>query len=139
MFGCGVVARLGSLSRELGATRALLVTDRGIVAAGHVARAVESLRSEGLDVTVYDAVRENPTTTDVARCLEVARDAEVDLSSGWVVAAPWIPPRAPTFSHQRRRDEGITGDWARRPDRCSAVDRSADDLRHWKRMPVGGR
>lgn len=82
VFGCGVVARLGSLSRELGATRVLLVTDRGIVAAGHVARAVESLRSEGLDVTVYDAVRENPTTTDVARCLEVARDAEVDLFIG---------------------------------------------------------
>lgn len=82
VFGCGVLNRLGSLAAELGAKRVLLVTDRGIVAAGHVARAEDSLRSAGVAVTVYDAVRENPTTVDVARCLAVARNAGVDLFVG---------------------------------------------------------
>lgn len=82
VFGCGVLSRLGALSAELGARRVLLVTDRGIVAAGHVARAVESLQGAGVAVTVYDAVRENPSTVDVARCLAVARDAGVDLFVG---------------------------------------------------------
>ena len=83
VFGCGVVARLGELVRELGGTRVLLVTDGGIVAAGHVGRALEALGRDGLEVFVYDAVRENPTTADVAACLEVARTAAVDLIVGF--------------------------------------------------------
>ena len=82
VFGNGSLARLGLLARELGAGRALIVTDRGIVAAGHVARAVKSLTHEGIEVTVFDEVHENPTTSDVARCLEVARQVGVDLFIG---------------------------------------------------------
>jgi alcohol dehydrogenase len=40
------------------------------------------LEAAGLHVTVYDAVRENPTTLDVDRCLEVARAANIDLLIG---------------------------------------------------------
>jgi alcohol dehydrogenase len=82
VFGAGTLARLGELAREYGGNRVLLVTDRGIVAAGHAARAVEALKSKGLAVEVYDGVRENPTTADVAACLEVARAASVDLLVG---------------------------------------------------------
>jgi alcohol dehydrogenase len=60
----------------------LLVTDRGIVAAGHAARAQEFLEKAGLSVTVDDAVRENPTTADVARCVQIARAAGVDCLIG---------------------------------------------------------
>jgi alcohol dehydrogenase len=59
-----------------------LVTDAGIVRAGHAARAEALLRAAGLEVSVFDAVRENPTTLDVARGLEVARAASVDLFVG---------------------------------------------------------
>jgi len=82
VFGNGTLGRLGGLAREIGAQRVLLVTDRGIVSAGHVARALESLGAAGIAVTVYDAVRENPTTDDVARCLAVAREARPDLLVG---------------------------------------------------------
>jgi alcohol dehydrogenase len=76
--GAGVLARLGDLASELGLRRAMLVCDRGIVAAGHAERAIERLRSAGVAVTVYDEVRENPTTGDVQRCLEVAKAEGID-------------------------------------------------------------
>lgn len=82
VFGCGSLARLGELARELGGKRVLLVTDRGIVGAGHVARAVDALRGAGVDAVVFDGVRENPTTVDVAHCLAVARESGVDLMVG---------------------------------------------------------
>ncbi len=82
VFGAGSLARLGELARELGGQRALVVTDRGLVAAGHVGRAVAALSSQVDTVTVFDEVRENPTTADVARCLAAARAAGADLLVG---------------------------------------------------------
>jgi alcohol dehydrogenase len=82
VFGPGVLGRLGSLARELGATCALIVTDRGIVAAGHACRATASLQEAGIRVLTDDGVRENPTTGDVDRCLAIARSAPIDLIVG---------------------------------------------------------
>src|SRR5687767_5720393 len=82
IFGPGSLSRLGELAAELGGKRVLLVTDKGIVAAGHVERARTSLQAAGLSVFVDDEVRENPTTADVARCVEIAREASIDLLIG---------------------------------------------------------
>lgn len=82
VFGDGTLARLGILAAELGARRALLVTDSGIVAAGHASRAREFLEKVGIAVTLYDAVRENPDTQDVERCRHAAANARVDLFIG---------------------------------------------------------
>jgi alcohol dehydrogenase len=82
VFGPDSLERSGSIARDIGGRRALLVTDPGIVAAGHAARAVGFLEAAGLHVEVYDGVRENPTTVDVARCLERARAAQIDLFVG---------------------------------------------------------
>ena len=62
MFGPGTVHRLGEIAQELGATRALLVTDPGLALTGHPHRARTSLQQAGLDVFVYDEVEENPTS-----------------------------------------------------------------------------
>lgn len=72
------MARLGELAAEAGMRRVLLVTDAGIMAAGHGKRAVEVLGGAGMEVALFDGVRENPTTLDVERCLAVAREARVD-------------------------------------------------------------
>lgn len=82
VFGPGSLARLGKLARELGGRRVLVVTDRGLVAAGHATRAAAALQAHVEQVTLFADVRENPTTADVARCLAVAREAGVDLLVG---------------------------------------------------------
>lgn len=78
-FGCGAVQRLGEFGRSLSSRRALIVTDPGIVGAGHVARAQNSLHEAGIETRIFADVRENPTTEDVARGLEVARGILPDL------------------------------------------------------------
>ena len=60
----------------------LVVTDAHIVAAGHAGRARNAVESAGQVVTVYDRVRENPTTEDVEACLAVAREAKIDTIVG---------------------------------------------------------
>ena len=82
VFGPGTLAHVGSLALELGGRRALLVTDQGIVAAGHADHARTALEKAGIAVVVYDAVRENPGTSDVDRCVEAARDGKVDFIVG---------------------------------------------------------
>jgi len=82
VFGNGAVLELGNITRDLGKNNVLLVTDKGIVAAGHVGRAVGSMEAAGLQVGIYDAVRENPTTEDVARCVEFARSCGAEVMVG---------------------------------------------------------
>ena len=83
IFGAGTIDRLGELAAELNCGKnVLLVTDKGLAAAGHEARAIGSLESAGLVVRVFDDVRPNPTTEDVDRCCEVARSIDVDLIVG---------------------------------------------------------
>ncbi|MCC6820743.1 MAG: iron-containing alcohol dehydrogenase, partial [Verrucomicrobia subdivision 3 bacterium] len=82
VLGVGCVERVGDLAREMGANNILLVTDAGIVAAGHAGRVQEYLAAAGLRVTVFDRVRENPTTKCVDECVAAARAAGVDCLVG---------------------------------------------------------
>jgi alcohol dehydrogenase len=81
IYGAGTLARLGELGAELG-SRVLLVTDKGLKAAGHEDQATESLKAAGLQVTIFDDVHPNPTTDDVDRGLALARESNVDLIIG---------------------------------------------------------
>ncbi len=82
VFGTGSVERVGELARELGAKHILLVTDAGIVAAGHAAHVLRSLEAANLRVTMFDRARENPTTRCVDDCAAIARSAGVDTMIG---------------------------------------------------------
>lgn len=82
VFGSGALDQVGRLAGELGGRRVLLVTDQGIVAAGHVARARARLETAGLAVAVFDESRENPTTLDVARCVAALAAHRADLLIG---------------------------------------------------------
>ena len=81
VFGAGAIDGVGELARALGAS-ALLVSDPGIVAAGHVERTRRGLAAAGVSVTIFDRVKENPTTREVDECLEVARAVCPDLIVG---------------------------------------------------------
>ena len=82
LFGRGALARLGERAAALGGTRVLLVSDAGIVAAGHVDRAAAALRSAGIAVRVFDEAEENPTTACVDKAVAAAREHGVDLIIG---------------------------------------------------------
>ena len=65
IFGVNSIERLGELTKELGAEHVLLVTDSGIVKAGHVEKATSSLKKASIVVSIFEDVEENPTTKHV--------------------------------------------------------------------------
>lgn len=60
IFGTGSIRILGAKARELGITKALIVTDEGVVQAGAVDKARQSLLDAGIPVVVFDKVNPNP-------------------------------------------------------------------------------
>src|SRR6478735_1937986 len=82
LFQPGGLSQLGPIAKSEGATRALLVTDPGIVEAGHVERAMRSLYNAGIVTRLYDGVGENPTTEHVARGLAIAAKFQIDFIIG---------------------------------------------------------
>jgi alcohol dehydrogenase len=82
VFGPHKIDSLGELAGELGARRALLVTDPGIVAVGHAARALTALKRANIECELFDGVAENPTTDHVEAGLAVARRFEPELIVG---------------------------------------------------------
>ncbi len=82
VFGVGKIAELGQWAHTLGADRVLVVSDPGVIAAGHTARGIESLKDAGLSIVLFDGVEENPTTAHVAAGLAVAKEFHPDLIVG---------------------------------------------------------
>jgi len=82
VFGPGALGAVGALARELGGCRVLVVTDPGVAAAGHAARAAESLSAAGLATALFSAVEENPSEDHVAAATAAARDHQTDFIIG---------------------------------------------------------
>jgi len=87
IFDSGSIRRLGDLARGLSATgssikRVLVVSDQGVVSAGHFESGAKSLRHAGLEVASFHEFAENPTTDMVDRGVAVARDFQPDLLVG---------------------------------------------------------
>lgn len=74
VFGPGSLRQVGTLAKEYGAERVLIFTDPGVLAAGHIDRCHAALADAGLSAGVFSDVTPNPTTRDVARGVEAARD-----------------------------------------------------------------
>jgi len=81
-FGAGSVSRLADHVKSLGGSKVLLVTDPGIAEAGHLEWVTMILTKGGIEVLPYLDVRENPTTEDVASCVDVAKGEGIDLIIG---------------------------------------------------------
>ncbi len=72
-FGPGVVRRLPEFVADLGFTRAFVVTDRGLRAAGVVDRVVKTLDAAGVETAVHDDISPNPSTEEIDRGAANAR------------------------------------------------------------------
>ncbi|NLX41998.1 MAG: iron-containing alcohol dehydrogenase [Chloroflexi bacterium] len=73
-YGNGVAQLVGDEARSLGVTRALLVTDKGVRAAGLVDGILASLAAAGVTTVVYDNVGTNPETTMVEAALALLQE-----------------------------------------------------------------
>jgi alcohol dehydrogenase len=82
VFGPGKVADLGAIAATIGGKQVLVVSDPGIIAAGHTPRGIGSLENAGFSVTLFDGVEENPTTKNVDSGVQVARDCRPDMIIG---------------------------------------------------------
>lgn len=82
IFGAGFIARLGDEARALGFRRTLLVADRGLSEAGHVARASTLLEASGVSVALFQDFETNPDAAMVERGRAFAEAEGVDSFVG---------------------------------------------------------
>jgi alcohol dehydrogenase len=78
VFGEGMLDQLGLLGVELGFSRALIVADKGIVAAGFVDRAARLLDAVGIVPFFFHKFGANPDTDMVEAGREYAAEGRVD-------------------------------------------------------------
>ncbi|MCS5574087.1 MAG: iron-containing alcohol dehydrogenase, partial [Pseudomonadales bacterium] len=80
--GPGTIRQLGDLISDWGCRRALIVSDPGIVATGHPKLAMDILRQTAIETELFTDIHENPSTTDVEKGTQVAREFQPDLLIG---------------------------------------------------------
>ncbi len=79
IFGVGSLAEVGAAVRRAGGSRALLVTDPGVLAAGWVESALPHLRAAGVACEVWSGVTPNPKDHEVEAGFAVYRDRGCDV------------------------------------------------------------
>lgn len=75
-FDFGALRLVGQECRRLGIARPLIVTDKGVAAAGLLARLTQAL--EGIPHAVFDGTPANPTEAAVLEALAAYREARAD-------------------------------------------------------------
>jgi len=86
-FGAGASGEIGFDLAQLGARRALVVTDPGVAATGAAQRIADSMKEYGVDAEVFDGVHVEPTDESLRRAADHARangpyDAYVAVGGG---------------------------------------------------------
>jgi len=82
IFGTGSSRQAGEQLRLLGGKKALLVTDRGVEAAGVLFGIYEGLLSAGVAYALYNGVAPNPTITNVREAVALYEAEECDCLLG---------------------------------------------------------
>ena len=77
-FGTGVTREVGMDLADLGARRALVITDPTLAAMRPVAIVMESLRDSGVPATLYDRVRVEPSDESFLDAIAFAREGGYD-------------------------------------------------------------
>jgi hydroxyacid-oxoacid transhydrogenase len=77
-FGPGVTREVGHDMRQLGATRAMVVTDANLADSEPVVVVLQALRAEGIDAVLFDGVRIEPTDLSFKEAIRFAVDGGFD-------------------------------------------------------------
>lgn len=78
-FGIGLIESLGEHVLQLGGKRVLLVSDRGLVAAGVVGQVADILTSADLDVRTFTEVEPEPEAEGVTEGAKICNDDDRDI------------------------------------------------------------
>jgi alcohol dehydrogenase len=82
LFGRGFAGRVGEEALALGARRAMVVADRGLVDLGITDPLMVRLREAGIALTTFDKVKSNPRDVDCIEAAEIARAEGIDVCVG---------------------------------------------------------
>ena len=82
LMGNGAMSELPGLVKKLGARKALIVTDKGLVKAGISARVEKVLGDAGIARAIYDGVEPDPRIEIVYTCRDAAKASGADLMIG---------------------------------------------------------
>jgi alcohol dehydrogenase class IV len=78
VYGSGALREVGPAAKELGMTRVALFSDERVARLEPVALALASLRSAGIDTTLYDRSKVEPTDASFREAAAFARDGRFD-------------------------------------------------------------
>ncbi len=82
VFGCGYIKELGKKVKELGMTKAIIVTDKGITSAGILEGIKDTLKGDNISHIIFDEVESNPLDTTIEKGTEVAIKEKCDIVIG---------------------------------------------------------
>ncbi|MDD9938866.1 MAG: iron-containing alcohol dehydrogenase [Myxococcales bacterium] len=82
LFGEGALSEIAAEASHLGGTRALVVTDPGVAAAGIAEQVREALAAGGVPTRVFDAIASNPTDEHVLQATAEYKAHGADLVVG---------------------------------------------------------
>ena len=87
--GIGIVSEIGSILKESGCEKPLIVTDAALVSLGVVEPVLQSLKAAGISFTVYDSVGREPTVgmfNDISARFDLkAFDSVIAVGGGSVI------------------------------------------------------
>ena len=78
-FGKGYVTKAGEIIKEFGAQKVIVITDKGLIKAGIVAKVTDSLQASGVEYIIYDGVQPNPKDVDCIAAGDMAREYGADF------------------------------------------------------------
>ncbi|MBP1931656.1 iron-containing alcohol dehydrogenase [Ammoniphilus resinae] len=76
--GNGMIQKAGQFIKELGLSKVLIVTDKGVKDAGLLSGLVESIHAAQLDYAVFDEVEPNPSAETVHKGLDLLKLGNAD-------------------------------------------------------------
>ncbi len=82
IMGPGSVKTIGAEVKTLGISRVLIVTDKGVIAAGLMKPIEESLKASKVKYAVFNKVEPDPRYEIVADCVETARQSKAQMLIG---------------------------------------------------------
>ena len=82
ILGNGATSQVGKEAKSLGAKKALIATDEGVSKAGLVEGVEKSLKSEKIDVGIFDKVKAEPPARLVDECAQMAQSKGYDIIIG---------------------------------------------------------